>query len=211
MLEDTVAAIHQVGHRKFVGGDGSFWERISCLQFEFLVSRGLKPSDQFVDIGCGSLRGGHRFIEFLEPSKYHGIDKYIELILYGVNTELGMEMYQQKMPRFVVSDQFEFTKFDSNFTFALAQSLFTHLNGEAILDCLKKLSDVADVRCRLFSTFFETMTPQQNPRHSHSQAVFSYTRNEMELFGSISGWEPNYIGEWDHPRGQRMIEYVRLG
>lgn len=38
-----------------VGGD---WEKIGKLQFEFLVSRGLRPHHRMLDIGCGTLRGG---------------------------------------------------------------------------------------------------------------------------------------------------------
>ncbi len=43
-------------HRDMVGG---MWEEIGRLQFEFLRARGLKPSHRLLDIGCGSLRGGH--------------------------------------------------------------------------------------------------------------------------------------------------------
>lgn len=30
----------------------------------------------------------------------------------------------------------------------------------------------------------------------------------MEKFGSLANWQSNYIGEWDHPRGQVLMEYV---
>jgi len=30
----------------------------------------------------------------------------------------------------------------------------------------------------------------------------------MEDFGARTGWKSQYIGEWNHPRAQKMIEYV---
>src|SRR5262245_33512597 len=109
-MEDTREEIHQVGHRQFVGGAGDYWDTIGDLQFQFIVDRGLTPSDMFVDVACGSLRGGARFIRYLEPDHYLGIDKHIELIIYGVATELGMPIFREKRPRFAVSDCFEFHK-----------------------------------------------------------------------------------------------------
>lgn len=43
-------------HRIAVGG---MWDEIGKLQFEFMVKQGLKPHHKFLDIGCGSLRGGY--------------------------------------------------------------------------------------------------------------------------------------------------------
>jgi hypothetical protein len=48
-------AVEKLGHRNYVGG---MWEEIGKLQFDFLVQQGLKPSHCFLDIGCGSFRGG---------------------------------------------------------------------------------------------------------------------------------------------------------
>lgn len=90
-MEDTREEIHKVSHRAFVGGDGDYWDKIGDLQFRFLVERGLAPSDTLIDVACGSLRGGVRFIRYLEPGHYLGIDKYIELIIYGVGAELGLD------------------------------------------------------------------------------------------------------------------------
>jgi len=210
-MDDTVEAIHELGHRKFVGGDGPYWDVVADLQFDFLCARRLKSSDTFIDIGCGSLRGGRRFIDYLEVGKYHGIDKYIELLIYAVNAELGLKVYRRKMPRFVVSDRFEFARFGTKFTFGIAQALFTHLTGEDIGICLASLSLAAAPGCRVFATFFEVAVPRGNPRRSLNHVGFGYTRGEMETFGSATGWIPKYIGEWGHPRGQNIIEYVKPG
>lgn len=42
--------------------------------FSKLIARGLKPSDVFVDFGCGTLRVGASLIEYLEPDRYIGFD-----------------------------------------------------------------------------------------------------------------------------------------
>ena len=206
-MEDTREEIHRIGHRRFIGGAGDYWDAIGELQFQFLVDRGLTPADMFVDVACGSLRGGARFIRYLDPDHYLGIDKHIELVIYGVATELGMRAYREKRPRFVVSDCFEFHKFKANPVFGIAQSLFTHLCADEVVLCLSKLASVAAPGCRLFATFFEAAAPVANPSVSHSHGYFAYTRPQMEDFGTRTGWISHYIGEWGHPRAQKMIEY----
>src|SRR6266446_8468342 len=74
-LDDTREEIHESGYRRFVGGAGDYWELIGQLQFRFLVDQGLAPSETFVDVGCGALRGGVKLIRYLAPDRYLGIDK----------------------------------------------------------------------------------------------------------------------------------------
>jgi hypothetical protein len=207
-VRDTREEIHQSGHRPFVGGDGTYWDTIGDLQFRFLLDRGLVPSDTLVDVGCGSLRGGVRFIRYLDPGHYLGIDKHIDLIIYGVARELGIDAFADKQPRFVVSDAFEFHKFGETPTFGIAQSLFTHLAAHDVDLCLSNLRAVASPSCRLFATFFEVDEPIANPAASDSHGYFGYTRKQMEAFGARTGWQPRYIGAWNHPRGQNIIEYA---
>jgi hypothetical protein len=207
-VEDTWEEIHQIGHRHFVGGVGDYWEKIGDLQLRYLVDRGLAPSDTLIDVGCGSLRGGAKFIRYLDPSRYLGIDKHIELIIYGVAMELGIDLFRQKRPRFVVSDSFDFARFGAKPVFGIAQSLFTHLSADDVTSCLSKLSSVAAPGCRLFATFFEVSKPVANSAVSHSRGYFAYTRSQMEDFGAQAGWKSHYIGEWNHPRDQKMVEYI---
>jgi len=208
MLDDSAAAVHQ-DYRRFVGGNGVLWDRIADLQFEFIRDRGLTPHDKLIDVGCGALRGGSRFIRYLAPDRYYGIDKHIELIIYGVEREIGIEVFREKMPHFAISDCFEFEKMGTGFTFGIAQSLFTHLAAKDILACLMNLQSVVAPQCRFYATFFEARAVYENPVASHSHAMFQYTRAQLELLGSLSGWSTNYIGDWRHPRGQMMMEFVR--
>ncbi|HLL27177.1 MAG TPA: class I SAM-dependent methyltransferase [Xanthobacteraceae bacterium] len=206
-MEDTAEEIHRGGHRAFVGGDGQYWNHVSELQFGFLVNEGLRPTDVFIDVACGSLRGGIRFIDYLEPARYLGIDKHIELVIYGVAAELGIDKFRQKRPRFVISDSFEFSKFGAAPAFGIAQSLFSHLTASDIVRCLANLRAVAAPGCRFFATHHCTDEAFANPTASHSHGYFAYTPAEMESFGRETGWQPHYIGAWNHPRQQHIIEY----
>jgi len=205
--DDSADSIHDHGHRESIGG---LWDEIGPLQFDFLVAQGLRPNDVLVDVACGSLRGGAHFIRYLEPRGYLGIEKRIELVIYGVAAELGTELYREKRPRFVISDQFEFHKFDRSPNFGIGQSIFTHLDPHDIVLCLERLKAHASPSCRYFASFREALVPQENASRSHAHAVFAYTQQQLAEFATRAGWSFRYIGNWNHPRKQMMAEFQPL-
>jgi hypothetical protein len=196
--------IKAIGHRQYVGG---LWDQMGRLQFDYLVKKGLEPQHFFLDIACGSLRAGVHFIPFLEKGHYLGMDKESGLIEKGVREELTPELVKIKDPQLVVSDKFHFEKFSSPPDFALAQSLFTHLPPRIINLCFRNLRDVAHPNTVFYATFFETEDQSTNPEEPHDHANFKYTRQEMENFGTDNGWAAQFIGDWDHPRNQVIVEY----
>jgi SAM-dependent methyltransferase len=71
VMQDTTAA----GEVTAVGNsERPAWRRAGRLQFDYLIRHGLTPEWRMLEIGCGNLRAGWRFIEFLEPGNYHGLD-----------------------------------------------------------------------------------------------------------------------------------------
>jgi len=195
------------GHRNSVGGK---WDEIGKLQFDFMLKQGLAPSHILLDIGCGSLRGGIHFIKYLEKGNYIGIDKNRSWVNAGIKKELGEQMFEEKNPEIIISDKFEFNKFSKVPDYAIAQSLFTHLNKEDIELCLKNLRKIVNLGHVFYATFVEVNLELQTSKRSHSHRVFQYTRNQMGTFGEKNGWKARYIGDWNHPRGQKMMEYTAI-
>ena len=205
VLAHGTQGIEDGGHRAYVGGK---WEEIGNLQFEFLKAQGLRPEHVFLDVGCGSLRGGVHFIPYLNAENYLGIEKEETLIQAGLVQELGEEMALAKRPEFVISGAFAFHHFSKRANFALAQSLFTHLTLDGLQLCLKNLRPQMQNDGRFFATFFETETTFDNPEASHDHLNFKYTQAQLDSLAETTGWKTNYIGDWGHPRGQRMMEFI---
>lgn len=196
--------IKRRGHRKYVGG---MWEEIGKLQFDFLISKGLKPDSYLLDVACGSLRLGVKVIPYLERSHYLGIEKEKSLVEAGLEKELGPELREEKQPNIVISDSFEFEKLGQKADFAIAQSLFTHLPPGLINLCFKNLYPWLKDNGVFYATFFETERKVNNPEEPHDHLRFAYTRTEMCDFGETNGLVSNYIGDWNHPRNQVIVEY----
>lgn len=194
--------VRAAGHREYVGGK---WEEIGRLQFRFLVEQGVRPGHYLLDVGCGCLRAGVLFIPYLERGHYMGIDKEKVLLRRGIEEELGRTLYDLKRPRLVVSSSFDFERFDHRPDFALAQSLFTHLTDEDIRLCLRRLRPVMPEDGRFYATFFETSEPVDNRQRSHARLPFWYTREQMQGMAAGTGWDMTYIGDWSHPRDQKML------
>ena len=114
-------------YKEHFGGGPEAWERRGMAQLRFLRERGLKPTTRLLDIGCGPLRGGVHFIEYLDPGNYCGVDYNADFIRAAqriVETS-GLE---GKSPRLQTVLDFAFD--DGEFDFALAFSVLNHCNDE---------------------------------------------------------------------------------
>ncbi len=65
---------HRMAARHGMVGPADLWEMKRRFQIEFLKGVGLLPHHQFLDLGCGTLRGGIPLIEYLDVGHYTGID-----------------------------------------------------------------------------------------------------------------------------------------
>lgn len=204
-------------HRQVIGG---LWQEIGRLQFEFLKSQGLRPDNTLLDIGCGSLRGGVHFIQYLESGNYYGIDVNQSLLDAGYEIELAEVGIQDRLPRqhLACVGNFDFSVFERTFDFALAQSVFTHLPFNHIRQCLEQLSTVMVSGGIFFATFFELpgdrlttidITHQPGGIVTHgSNDPYHYRINDFEYACIGLPWRVHYIGNWDHPRSQKMIAFI---
>lgn len=198
---------------------GGMWDEIGELQLRFLVSQGLRPDHDLLDIGCGCLRGGVRFVDYLDAGRYAGVDSNPSLLAAGYDLELAQAGLVHKLDRsaLVASDQFEFEKLGRQFDFAIAQSVFTHLDLNRIRRCLAKTAEALKPGGRLFATFFEgpadasplTLTPHLDGIVTKSDAdPYHYHMDDFRHAARGLPLEMRRIGDWGHPRGQRMLEFI---
>ena len=66
-------------------------------RFDELVAQGIKPSDTVVDYGCGTLRLGVRFIDYLDADRYVGLDIDDRIIAAG-RDHLRADLVEAKRP-----------------------------------------------------------------------------------------------------------------
>jgi len=202
--------------REYVGG---LWDEIGELQFNFLVENGLQPFHRLLDIGCGSLRGGIHFVRYLEDGNYYGIDKEQWLLDAARDVELPRYGLADRKVHLLNRSDFNFSEFGVTFDYALAQSVFTHLTWNSILRCLVNVEAVLRRGGKLFATFFE------DERGEHRTTPLSHARGgitsypdqdpyhyEFDVFAELGrrvGLDVHYIGEWNHPRDQRMMMFIK--
>lgn len=216
---DAVTAAIQRGlHRKVIGG---MWDELGQLQLDFLKSQGLAPSHTLLDVGCGSLRGGVKFIPYLDPVGYWGIDKDATLLQVGWDIELAKCGLTTRQPReqLVCMDDFQFSTLGVQFDYAIAQSVFTHMPLNRIRRCLARLAPAMQPEGRFYATFFEIDRSQDREAEqvhalggmtSHSdRAFYHYSRRDMDFVVEDLPWTLDYLGDWGHPRDQKMLLFTR--
>jgi SAM-dependent methyltransferase len=208
-------AVSQNRHRDVIGG---LWDEIGKLQFNFLRANQLTPGSRFIDVGCGCLRGGVFFVEYLDPGNYYGIDISQSLLDAGYDIELKGRGVQDKLPRrnLICDGEFQFSRFSTSFDMGIAQSLFTHLPINHIQLWLSRLHPYMSRDGVLFATFF--LVPDKHPfgapfDHPHGVRTFDHKDPYHYRFGQIRHfcnglpWFPVLIGNWGHPRDQQMVSF----
>jgi len=205
--------ISQGYHRGFVGG---LWEELGQLQFDFLVNQGLKPNNTLCDIGCGCLRGGIHFVNYLNKEHYFGID-INQSLLNAAQLELRNAGIADKKPNLLCTDKFDITSFNNKFDYMLAVSVFTHIPMNNILQCLQQVKENLNTNGRFFATFF------LSPNSIHTRALnhtpggitthytkdpFHYSKEEIKKMASLSGLNVSFVEQgWNHPRAQSMVNF----
>jgi SAM-dependent methyltransferase len=213
----TAEQVKRGGHRRRAGG---MWDRMGKLQLDFMIAQGLRPSARLLDVGCGPLRAGIHFVNYLDPGNYYGVDVNESLLEVGYDVELPAAL-RAKLPRdhLRCTDRFD-CDFGVSFDFAIAQSLFTHIPLNDIRLCLYRVARVMKVGGSFFATFFEAPAgfpvdgvldedvDGKQPKYAERNP-FWYWPEDLEWAASVAAWRPRHIGDWGHPRNQRMVEFVR--
>jgi hypothetical protein len=192
--------VRVVGHRAYIGGR---WDEWGKVEFDFMVERGLRPEHVLLDIACGALRGGVHFIPYLDPGNYLGVEKERALIRRGLAKELPREVRVQKRPELLVSSEFEFHRLSKQADFALAWSLFTHLNEADLEACLANLRAYVGPDHQFFASYAPGQS-DDNAARSHAHAAFYYSPEELEAMGERNGWDCYDIGRLERTRVMRQ-------
>ena len=197
-------------HRQFIGG---MWEEIGLLQFNFMKEQGLEPKHKILDIGCGCLRGGLHFIGYLDQGNYYGLDVNRSVLKGGI-LEVRKSNLISKKPNLMVSDKFIISKFKTQFDFMISVSLFTHLPMNMIVRCLVQVRNHLKPKGTYYSSFFESPTNAHIDPLKHGEIItyydkdpFHYSAEELTMMADLAGLGIKIIGDWGHPRHQRMAAF----
>jgi len=116
----------EVPFHRYSVGNLTGYDLMGGVQFTLLFALGLREYHTLCDVGCGSLRAGRLLIPYLEPGKYFGIEPRQAVLDDGIRTELGPSLVELRRPRFDTGEDFGLSRFQTDFDFVLAQSVFSH-------------------------------------------------------------------------------------
>lgn len=98
-----------------------------------MLSRGLKPEHKLLDISCGSLRGGVKFVRYLNAGNYFGTDLNASLLQAGYDIEIANEGLLEELPRsnLITDEKFDFSWAAQPFRPRQSWPINGHLSGHS--------------------------------------------------------------------------------
>ena len=127
--------------------------------------------------------------------------------------EIPRHDLEDKKPTIICDDKFGFEEFEEQFSFALAQSVFTHLPLQDISACLISMAKVLKKRGKFYASFFEGSRNKQNVVQLEGEVVsypdrdpYHYEFEQIVEVAGECGLETKYIGDWGH-LASKMMEF----
>jgi len=182
------------------------WLRIGQLQFDYLVRHGLKPDMRMLEIGCGNLRAGRLFIDYLDAGNYYGTDISPDILLAAQQT-VGEYGLQSKLPYLsLISDlRLQFLP-DDHFDVVHAHSVFSHSPIAVIDECLAHVGRVMAPGGMFDFTFDKT----EGAEHQVLREDFYYRTETLLDLARGHGLEAQYMADWDETgHEQSKIRVIR--
>jgi SAM-dependent methyltransferase len=169
------------------------WLKLGQLQFDYLISHGLQPGDRMLEIGCGNLRAGRLFIDYLEPGHYYGLDISPDILLAAQRTvtEFGL---QAKLPHLaLVADLTLGFLPSAAFSVVHAHSVFSHSPRAVISECLAHVG-----RVMAPGAFFDfTFNRTEGAEHQVLHEDFYYRTETLTGLAASCGLDARLMTDWD--------------
>ena len=182
------------------------WFALGEAQFEFLTANGLERHHRMLEIGCGNLRAGWRFIEFLDAACYTGIDISPDVLFSAQQTlvEFGL---QDKRPMLTPVRDLELAWLpDDAFDVVHAHSVFSHCPPEVIDECFAHVG-----RVMAPGAFFDFTYNATDARpHRVLREDYWYKPEELAARAEHHGFEAEPRPDWKGNKQAKMrLRHVR--
>jgi len=179
-------------------GPPTQYDFMGATQFRLLCTLGLRANHYLLDIGCGSLRAGRLFINYLDEGRYFGIDPNEWLIKDAINNQIGNDLLRLKKPQFDYNSDFATDVFSQQFDFVIAQSVFSHTSRHLINVALKNIKDSLKPNGLIAATFVEGNSDFDGNGWVYPGCV-NYLPSTIKRFADEAGLFVIRI-PWYHPR-----------
>ncbi len=192
-------------HQAAVGSETrESWLKIGQLQFDYLLGHGLKPGMRMLEIGCGNLRAGRLFIDYLDPGNYYGVDISPDILLAAQDTitEFGL---QAKLPCLTLVRDMRFAFLPpGQFDVVHAHSVFSHSPIEVIGECLGSIGRVM-APGGFFDFTFDRTTGEE---HQVLREDFYYRTETLVALAARHGLTACFMDDWadlGHPQSKLRL------
>jgi SAM-dependent methyltransferase len=182
------------------------WLRVGQMQFDYLVSHGLKPGMRMLEIGCGNLRAGRLFIGYLDAGNYYGTDISPDILLAAQRT-LASESLQDKLPHLTLVNNLKLAFLPSgHFDVVHAHSVFSHSPVEVIEECLAHVGRVMKPDGFFDFTFDRT----EGAEHHVLREDFYYRTETLIALAARHGLAGEFMTDWEElPHAQSKLRLTR--
>jgi SAM-dependent methyltransferase len=175
------------------------WLKIGQMQFDYLLKHGLKPDMRMLEIGCGNLRAGRLFIDYLDSGNYYGTDISPDILLAAQRTVQDYGL-QRKMPYLsLVTDLRLAFLPDDHFDIVHAHSVFSHSPLSLIDECLSHVGRIMAPGGRFDFTFDRTAGAE----HQVLREDFYYRTDTLLELARSHGLEAEYMADWEETGHQQ--------
>jgi SAM-dependent methyltransferase len=178
------------------------WLALGQMQFDYLVGHGFKPADKMLEIGCGNLRAGRLFIDYLDAGHYYGIDISPDILIAAQETVRSYGL-QEKLPYLAPIRDLRFTFLpESYFDVVHAHSVFSHSPIHVIEECFAHVG-----RIMAPGGFFDfTYDRTEGEEHHVLREDFYYRTETLVTLAERHGLRATFMADWEKlPHGQSKI------
>jgi SAM-dependent methyltransferase len=177
------------------------WLKTGQLQFDFLLQHGLRPDMRMLEVGCGNLRAGRLFIDYLAAGNYYGTDISPDILLAAQQTvtEFGL---QRKLPHLALVGDLRLRFLpDDCFDVVHAHSVFSHSPLPVIEECLAHVGRVM----RPGGFFDFTFDRTEGAEHQVLREDFYYRTETLTQLARSHGLDAFFMADWEltgHPQSK---------